>query len=58
MKISILLGVVCFIYSGATVVGMVIGNEHYWLVYDIIAIIFFPIVGFQLIRTVVPKVLS
>ncbi|WOV92973.1 MAG: hypothetical protein R1F52_07700 [Candidatus Nitrosoabyssus spongiisocia] len=54
MKVNILLGIICFIYSGATVVGMIIDNADYWLIYDIIAIIFFPIIGFQLIRMIKP----
>ena len=50
MKAYIVLGVVAVVFSPATIVGMVINDLTYWLVWDIAAIIAFPVIGYALIR--------
>lgn len=50
MKTYIVLGAVAVIFCPATIIGMVINDSTYWLVWDIAAVIVFPVIGYALIR--------
>ncbi|MCY4490774.1 MAG: hypothetical protein OXC46_04840 [Thaumarchaeota archaeon] len=50
MNIYIILGIIAIIFSPATGIGMLLNDATYWLIWDIAAIIIFPIIGYALVR--------
>lgn len=50
VNLNIVLGIIAAVFSPLVIIGMIISDNPYWLVLDIVMIILLPIVGIKLIR--------